>query len=466
MQVEKKSVPVRIVEIELSRPLSAVAAEDTEKGIRYARALALVRLHSFPIGAVELEFDEGGIIPAETFAHILWRELGDLINAHLEQDRGNSGMNEIDALDASGLPYTRTPTCLIERERFLERAPHVSILVATHNRPDQLSVCLDSLLALAYPSFDIIVIDNAPSNDETRTLVTRRYRQTGEGSPRVRYVREDVAGLARAHNRGVAETDARFVAITDDDVTVDRYWLAGLMRGFTLAEDVGCVTGSIFPAEIETEAQYWIERAAGFTKGYRRQMFDIHENRPDHPLFPYAAGMFGSGANMAFDTAILRKAGGFDDSLGAGSMALGGDDLASFFQILAHGYTLVYEPAAIIYHMHYREYARLCKTAYGYGAGLTAYLTKTLLDRPSRLVGFARRVPYGLYYALSHRSPKNARKADDYPGELNQLERRGMLAGPFLYLRSRRNMNRLRDRARRGIPVAGSQLKSNRSHDR
>ena len=158
--------------------------------------------------------------------------------------------------------------------------------------------------------------------------------------------------------------------------------------------------------------------------------------------------MFGSGANMAFDTSILRKMGGFDDSLGAGSIALGGDDLASFFQVITRGFTLIYEPGAIVYHRHYREYAHLQRSAYGYGAGLTAFIMKTVVDRPVRLFDLARRIPYGLYYALNARSPKNSRKAADYPRELNWIERKGMAAGPILYFRSRWNTRKFRNHTR------------------
>ncbi len=163
---------------------------------------------------------------------------------------------------------------------------------------------------------------------------------------------------------------------------------------------------------------------------------------------------------MAFNTKIIRQVGGFDDGLGAGSIAMGGDDLASFFQIVINGYTLVYEPAAIVYHKHYREYSKLCKTAYGYGAGLTAYLTKTLLERPARFMDIARLVPYGLFYALSNQSPKNSRKSGDYPSELNWLERKGMAAGPFLYLRSRLKMNRLKKSpGKTALPLTNGQEK-------
>jgi hypothetical protein len=163
---------------------------------------------------------------------------------------------------------------------------------------------------------------------------------------------------------------------------VDKHWLAEIVMGFTVAEKVACVTGMIFPAELQTPTQMWIEQYAGFNKGYVRRVFDLDENRTHSSLYPYTAGTFGSAANMAFQTSILRDMGGFDPALGAGSVARGGDELAIFFKTITTGYKIVYQPAAIVHHRHHHDYIKLRQQAYNYGIGLTAYLTSALIDRP------------------------------------------------------------------------------------
>jgi glycosyltransferase involved in cell wall biosynthesis len=253
----------------------------------------------------------------------------------------------------------------------------------------------------------------------------------------VRLVSESTPGLANAHNRGLMEVEAPIVAFTDDDVLADTLWLARLVKGFDASWNVGCVTGMILPAELQTPAQLWIEQYTNFNKGFTRRIFDMNANRPDDPLYPYAAGMFGSGANMAFRTSVLREMGGFDGLLGAGSGGFGGDDLAAFFDVVISGYALVYEPSAMIWHRHHREYDALRKLRYDYGAGLTAYLMKTLMDRPSHALDLALKIPHGLWYALNPRSPKNRGNSTAYARELTSIERKGMLFGPLAYLRGR-----------------------------
>ncbi|HWE63503.1 MAG TPA: glycosyltransferase family 2 protein [Chloroflexota bacterium] len=406
-----------------------ISAIDAATGQRYERALVLVRLHAQPLGLVEIQLGQE-CLAAQDYARQIWHALQAEITAHLRQDR----LPQPEALEACGLPAGTIPLCAREREAKLAVAPFVSVVVATHDRPASLATCLRSLLSLNYPHYEIIVVDNAPGTDEAVAVV----RQMRGGVADVRYLREDRPGLACAHNRGLEDVRGEIVAFTDDDVMVDPQWLAELVSGFSVAEHVGCVAGLIFPMELQTPSQLWIEQFGGFSKGFTQRVFDLSAHRPSSLLYPYAAGIFGSGANMAFRTAALRHIGGFDPALGAGSMALGGDDLAAFFEVIAAGYTLVYQPAAIVHHPHRREYAGLRKQMYGYGVALTAYLTKVLIDRPSRIPDLAARIPHGLVYALSSRSPKNARKRPDYPRELTMLERKGMLYGPLAYLRGRR----------------------------
>ncbi len=433
--------PARIIQIELAQPLPNLSPLDARTDQRYRRAISLVRLHTQPLGVIEVILGEDGLSAAD-LAKEIDRALSSEISAHLSED----GLPHGNALTAAGLPAADLPKCLQARQAILDDPPRVSIIIATRDRPEQLKVCLGSLNNLDYPNFDIIVVDNAPTTPATADFIRQEYGD----STRVRYVREERPGGALARNRGLAEAKAGLVAFTDDDVVVDRHWLAELVRGFSAAENaestfsVACVTGMILPAELESPAQAWIEQFGGFGKGFQRRIFDLGEHRPKNPLYPYTAGMFGSGANMAFKTSVLREIGGFDPALGPGSAAMGGEELAVFFELVSRNYRLVYQPSAILHHWHHRDYSKLRKIVYSYGVGLTAYLTKTLIDHPERLLGFVARVPHGFVYVLGARSPKNAKKQADYPKELTWIERKGMLAGPLAYLRSRWRLRRVR----------------------
>ncbi|MDV9192819.1 glycosyltransferase, partial [Streptomyces sp. SR27] len=348
------------------------------------------------------------------------------------------------ARPAATAPHPVTPRA--------QAAPHLSVVLATRQRPRSLARALDSLLVQDHPDHELIVVDNAPRTSGTHDLVTRKY------SGRVRYVREDTPGLAVAHNTGLAAARGAVVAFTDDDVIADPHWLTALAEPFAADPGLGCVTGLILPARLRTPAQILLESHGGFAKGFAPRLYDPARPPADEPLFPFTAGSFGSGANMAFRTEALRRAGGFDPATGTGTPAKGGDDLYAFVAVLTAGFRLRYTADALVWHHHRDTWQDLRNQAYGYGAGLTAYLTATLVRSPRLLPALLARLPRGLAYARTMTAQRGGtgggtgegtgRTVTGVPGEhrahhhpwpaaFSRLERRGMLYGPIGYAKAR-----------------------------
>jgi GT2 family glycosyltransferase len=420
-------LPTAILEVELGKALPILSATNAQTGEHYQRSLCLVRLHAQPIGRIEIALNKGQADPQE-YAPLIWSAFKEQINDHLQED----GLPPTTTLDANGLPPTSVPRCVEERAQFLARAPFVSVVIPTHNRPDRIQSCLRTLLALDYPNYEIVVVDNAPSGPETADYIQQTYGD----NPQIRYVREDRVGGSWARNRGIIEARGEMVAFADDDIVVDTHWLTAMIQAFTVAEDVACVTGLLLPFELETAAQFWIEEFGGFSKGFRRRIFDMQEHHPHTPLHPYTAGQFGTGACMAFTASFLREVGGFDIALGPATPAYGGEDLTLFFEAVVRGHKLVYEPAAIGYHPHHRAYSALQKQVYSYGVGIVACILRNIVRTPRLLPNFLLKLPYGLYFTLASSSSKNSKKSSNYPKELTKIERKGMLYGPLAYLKS------------------------------
>jgi hypothetical protein len=147
---------------------------------------------------------------------------------------------------------------------------------------------------------------------------------------------------------------------------------------------------------------------------------------------------------MAFRTACLRELGGFDDVLGTGTPAMGGDDLAAFFDVITSGHRLVYEPAAIVLHRHHRHYAGLRRQTYGYGAGLGAFLTRCFLRDPRMALAFLRHAPALRRRAARILRPRPAGGLPPYPVDLTVQQWLGLLSGPWRYAVSRRRTQQVR----------------------
>jgi GT2 family glycosyltransferase len=273
-------------------------------------------------------------------------------------------------------------------------------------------------------------VDNAPCTSATADLI----RQCRGHPAQVHYVREDRPGLPWARNCGLRRARGEIVAYTDDDALADPHWLSEIAQAFLATDNVVCVTGLALPAELETQAQAWFEQFGGFNKGrgFDRLIFNMTTHRRQDPLYPYLAGQFGAGVNMAFTASALRALGGFDPAF------VKGQDIELYFRIIAAGYTLVYEPAALVHHFHRRDYASLRTQLLNYGTAFTAFLSKCLTDDPKRLFYLLGRLPSALSYLFSSRSVRNEHKTS-YPQELTWLELLGMLRGPIWYLLQRWN---------------------------
>jgi GT2 family glycosyltransferase len=424
--------PVKIVEVEISQALPTIHAMAEEGKISYQKALILARLHSYPIGFVEMGFIGGEIEPVQ-LAIELWAILGEQIKQHLSED----GMRKIQRLPSNGIQSEQPPKCLVDRQEVISQAPLISIIIATRDRGESLAVTLQSILLMEYPQFEVILVDNAPKTPETYDSFLEFQPSFSQRNINLHYIREDVPGLAVAHNRGLEAVRTPLVAFTDDDVIVDKYWLVELLRGFSAAPQAGCVTGLVIPMELNTPAQVLFEEFGGFTKGFSRLVYGNGIYKPSDPLFPYTAGRFGTGANMAFRTDLLRQSGGFDPALGVGTPTMGADDMAAFYETILQGYQLVYQPSALVRHQHRQTFQALKKQMLGYGVGLTAFLTRCMITNPGKVMDIGLNIPAGVRYALAGDSTKNKQKSNNYPRELEWIERKGMLYGPFAYLYSK-----------------------------
>jgi glycosyltransferase involved in cell wall biosynthesis len=413
--------PILVDQLELTAPIVDIPLPERSDGVPYNGVYLLVRLQHLPVGYAFLQPDA---LDAAAIARQVWDQLSTAINAHYAQ----AGLPAVDGLPVAGL------TAEAALGDATTDRPLVSVVVCTRNRPESVLVALRSLLAMHYRPFEIVLVDNAPSSDATRDAVLASY---GE-DPRVRYVREPRPGLSCARNRGLLEASADIVAFTDDDVTVDPWWLDGVVRGFHAAPDVACVTGMIATAELENNAQLYFHLREAWGAVCERRVFDLVENRDDSALYPYSPGIFGAGANFAVARAAMKEIGGFNEALGAGTLSGGGEDLEIYMRVILGGYRIVYEPAAIVSHYHRTDLAELTKQMRAYGTGNTAALAAVMM----RLPRARREVPLRIVHGVLRIFTLNDRVKDNptLPQGLMAREIRGLLVGPWLYLRGRRRI--------------------------
>ncbi|UXA20752.1 glycosyltransferase family 2 protein [Mycobacterium sp. SMC-4] len=333
----------------------------------------------------------------------------------------------------------QVPPCRPPAPPPLPTLPPISVVVCTRERPQQLADALESLRRIDYPDFEIVVVDNAGLTDATARVVAAL------GDDRVRCVAEPVPGLSTARNTGLRAARHNLVAYTDDDVYVDRHWLLALARGFARSPQVACVSGLVPSGELRTAAQGYFDQRVSWSGPLQPQLFTLAEPPADQPLFPFRVGRFGTGANFAVKRDRVLEIGGFDEALGAGTAAQGGEDLDLFFRVLTGGDALATEPAAIVWHRHRSDNAALLAQARGYGLGLGAWLTKVGLDRSHRRLlatvirrQFRSSVRAGAEYGAIIAPPWDFRQ--DVPSSVGRVEVLAVLGGPRALWQGRRRV--------------------------
>lgn len=367
----------------------------------YEHAFVLLRFQGIPIGTFLMPLDQGRLKGSTIRQELSRRQDFNLYKTWLQAQLGWKPESHMG-----------------------EPLPPATVVVCTRDRPDDLRRCLDGLMQLPDDGQEFLVIDNAPSTDATRRLVAEYDR--------VRYVLEERPGLDVARNRGVQEATHAIVAFTDDDATPDPGWLRALLQNFR-DPLVMVSTGLILPLELETYAQECFELYSPMGKGFHRKVFD------GTCYNPLLAGHVGAGASMALRKEIVAEVGYFDEALDCGTVTRSGGDHEMFARILAAGYRIVYDPAALCWHRHRRTWEDLRKTFYGYGVGVYAYWTCCLVRR--REFGvlllawqwfWLEQLPK-LLKALLHRSSQ-------MPLELMLAELQGCMQGPWAYFESCRKV--------------------------
>lgn len=211
----------------------------------------------------------------------------------------------------------------------------LSVVVCTHERPDDLDRCLAGLAALEEP-VEVIVVDSA-SAVPCRGLVER----WGASIASLAYVYVSEPGLSLARNAGIDRARGSIVAFIDDDAVPAPDWSRAIVQAFVRG-DVGCVGGACRAAFTAPRPRWLSERLlqlAGITRF------------GETPREPRSSAEWPFGANMAFRREALADAGPFSTALGRdGRSLLSGEDSDMVQRVLTCGWRVWLEPAALVDH--------------------------------------------------------------------------------------------------------------------
>jgi hypothetical protein len=127
----------------------------------------------------------------------------------------------------------------VEQEE-LRSAPLVSVVIPTRDRATCLPRAIASVRAQTYPSWEIVVVDDA-SDDDTSAVLAHLAGELGSRLKTIRLPRS--SGSCAARNRGLAIARGSIVTYLDDDNSYHPSWLKSVAWAFEQRPDVDALYG-------------------------------------------------------------------------------------------------------------------------------------------------------------------------------------------------------------------------------
>ena len=251
------------------------------------------------------------------------------IEAHLAR-MGESG--EVTLLPEYGFYRVRYP---------LTKEPLVSILIPNKDQVKALTACLDALKKTAYQNFEILIIENNSTEEQTF-----EYYKTLENDPKIRILTwKEGFNYAAINNFGAREAKGEYLLFLNNDVrcVIDPGWL-GEMVATGLRENVGAVGAKLYYPNNRIQHAGIVIGIGGVAGA---MFVDLPRARKGYlnkaSLMQDMSAV--TAACMLMRKSVFEEAGGFEEKL-----AVAFNDVDLCLKVREKGYLIVYDPFAEAYH--------------------------------------------------------------------------------------------------------------------
>ena len=213
----------------------------------------------------------------------------------------------------------------------------ISIIIANYNRKDLLKACLDSVRGQSFKDLEIIVIDNASTDDSVKMI--------GAYYPEVRLIRNTRNLLfCKAYNQGIDSAKGSFVLCLNNDVVLHKDYLKEALFAIGSDNKIGMMSGKILRMNKTT-----ID-STGLFLGRNRKPVERGYGKKDTGQYDEPGYVFGvTGACAFFRKSMLNELkdehGYLDERFG-----MYYEDLDLCWRAQKKGWRAYYSPKALAYH--------------------------------------------------------------------------------------------------------------------
>jgi len=210
----------------------------------------------------------------------------------------------------------------------------ISVIVLNWNGLHHLQGCFSSLMSQSFQDFEAILVDNH-SSDGSVAWMRERF-------PTVRIIELDAnAGFCSGNNAGIRAASGEYVALLNNDVQVDKHWLAELYKAIEEHPEAGFCS-----SKIKDFSRHDLLDSTGdflYSTGFpgKRGHLQRDEGQYDRQEYVFSA----CAAAALYRRSMLDEIGLLDPDF-----YMMAEDLDLGFRAQLYGHKCMYVPSAVIYH--------------------------------------------------------------------------------------------------------------------
>jgi hypothetical protein len=220
--------------------------------------------------------------------------------------------------------------------------PLVSIVILNYNGAGYLEKFLPSVLATQYENFEVVVADNASSDNSIKLLK--------EKFPTVKIITNSTnEGFAGGYNWALQKVKANYYVLLNSDVAVDPHWIKPMVKLLESDKTIAACQPKILSFTNKEIFEYagaaggWIDSLGyPFSRG---RVFDVCEK--DNKQYDTAEPIFwATGACMMIRSELFHSMHGFDASFFAHQ-----EEIDLCWRLQLAGYKIYACPQSAVYHV-------------------------------------------------------------------------------------------------------------------
>lgn len=185
--------------------------------------------------------------------------------------------------------------------------PFVSVIILNYNGKKYLSDCLRSVFEIDYPNFEVVLVDNA-STDQSINEALEKFGKNN----RLRVVQSSRnLGFSGGNNLGYTHAKGDYLVFLNNDTIVDSQWLKYLVDALLNDESIGLAQSTILMMDGEK-----VQTAGWIYSDYLLLKYGLAENKTSdikcQSIFEVSVA---SGASMMTRRSLIEEIGLFNPAI-------------------------------------------------------------------------------------------------------------------------------------------------------